>query len=136
MQTTIIATKMMNGRLVERKFNQLAWDMAGKDKNGWAAKDEQKVVAAIPLPPKGETKPQVVTPVPKLEVKQVTEIDQVIKNEFMTIAGKVGKGMIKDFFDKQNPAVPYSNSANIIEIRNLLASYLNYDIKKLNEAFR
>lgn len=134
MQRTIIATKMISGRLVERKFDQRAWDLAGKDKNGWIEKVEQKLVSDIPLPPKGETKVQTVVATPKESVKEVKEVDQMIKNEFMTIASKIGKGMIKDYFDKEE--VVYSNATNIIEIRQLLATHLNYDIKKLNEAFR
>lgn len=134
MQTTIIATKTFNGRLVERKFGQYAWELLGNDKGGWVAKTDHSVIASIPLPPKGETKTQVVTAAPKVQTPSVPEVSQEVKNEFMTLASKIGKGNIKDYFDKEQ--VVYSNTANIIEIRTQLATVLNYDIKKLNEAFQ
>lgn len=133
MKRTIIATKLFNGRLVERKFNEFSWDLLGENKNGWTAKDELKVTASIPLPPKGETA-QVIKPEPKIEAPVVNEVPQEVKNEFMTLSSKIGKGAIKDYFDKVG--VTYSNTANIIEIRTQLASVLNYNIEKLSEAFK
>ena len=133
MQTTIIAEKTINGRVVTRKFDRRSWELAGNDKNGWKEKSDQVVISSIPLPPKGETK-IVVSPEPVTVAPVVNEVSQVVKNEFMTLASKIGKGNIKDYFDKVG--VTYSNTANIIEIRTQLAEVLNYDIKKLNESFK
>lgn len=133
MQTTVIATKMMNGRVVTRKFGKYSWDLLGKDKNGWVENPSETIQPDIILPPKGETKAPV-----KIEVKapepEIIEIDQLTKNEFTNAVSKIGKGNIKDYFDKAG--VVYSNTSNIIEIRTQLAVLLNYDIKKLNEAFK
>ena len=134
MQTTIIAIKTINGKTVERKFNSYGWGLLGKDKNGWIEKSDQVVNSSIPLPPKGETKTIKIEAAAKPSVLVVKEIEQEVKNEFMTAASKIGKGNIKDYFDKEQ--IVYSNSANIIEIRTQLATVLNYDLKKLNETFK
>jgi hypothetical protein len=125
---TIIATKKMNGRLVERKFTEYEWELAGNDKNGWEAKPDHTLIASLPLPPKGETikKPEQVMPVQ-------SEVAQEIKNQFSTLAGKISKGSIKDYFDKES--IKYSNTANIIDIRTQLGNELNYNIEKLNSIF-
>jgi len=134
MQTTIIATKTINGRAVERKFNSYSWSLLGNNKEGWVEKTNQTVIASIPLPPKGETKTIKVEPSINVPEITVQEVDQITKNEFMTLASKIGKGNIKDYFDKNS--IVYSNTANIIEIRTQLATVLNYNIDKLNEAFK
>lgn len=122
---------MMNGRLVERKFTEHSWELAGNDKNGWIQKADQNLIASIPLPPKGESKPIIVKPEQVAPIQ--SDVKQEVKNEFMTLASKLSKGAIKDFFDKEN--IKYSNTANIIDIRTQLGNELNYDIEKLNKAF-
>jgi len=132
MTQTLIATKTFKGRVVERKFTEYEWGLLGNDTNGWVKKTDQIVLASIPLPPRGETK-QVVVPNPKPVEVVINEIPQSVKNEFMTLASKLGKGTIKDYFDANQ--IVYSNTANIIDIRTQLGTVLNYDIKKLNEIF-
>lgn len=132
MTQTLIATKTFKGRVVERKFTEYEWGLLGNDTNGWVKKTDQVVLASIPLPPKGETK-QIIIADPKPAEIVIEDVKQTIKNDFMTAASKLSKGNIKDYFDANK--IIYSNAANIIEIRTQLASVLNYDIKKLNEAF-
>lgn len=123
---------MISGRLVERKFTEYNWDLIGTDKNGWVLKTEQTVTASISLPPKGQVvvpeikKPEQVMPI-------ISTVAQEVKNEFMTLAGKLSKGVIKDYFDRE--LIVYSNTANIIDIRTQLGNELNYSIGKLNEIF-
>jgi hypothetical protein len=132
MTRTVIATKKMNGRLVERQFTEHAWELAGNDKNGWELKPDLNAIATIPLPTKGETeKPKIEKPAQVLPVK--SEVAQEVKNQFMTLAAKLSKGVIKDYFDRES--IVYSNTANIIDIRTQLGNEMNYNIEKLNAAF-
>ena len=123
---------MISGRLVERKFTEYNWDLIGTDKNGWVLKTEQTVNSDIPLPKKGETT-QVVIAKPEQVMPIISTVAQEVKNEFMTLAGKLSKGVIKDYFDRER--IVYSNTANIIDIRTQLGNELNYSIGKLNEIF-
>jgi len=123
---------MISGRLVERKFTEYNWDLIGTDKNGWVLKTEQTVNSDIPLPKKGETN-QVVIAKPEQVMPIISTVAQEVKNEFMTLAGKLSKGVIKDYFDRE--LIVYSNTANIIDIRTQLGNELNYSIGKLNEIF-
>lgn len=132
MTRTVIATKMISGRLVERKFTEYNWDLIGVDKNGWVLKTEQTVNSDIQLPPKGQVvkaeikKPEQVMPI-------ISTVAQETKNEFATQASKLSKGVIKDYFDREK--IIYSNTANIIDIRTQLGNELNYNIEKLNQIF-
>lgn len=132
MTRTVIATKKISGRLVERKFTEYEIQLLGNDMNGWEIKPDHLIAANIPLPPKGQAKPE---PIKKPEqVMPVTsEVKQEVKNEFNTLASKLSKGVIKDYFDSSS--VTYSNTANIIDIRTQLGNVLNYDIEKLNTIF-
>lgn len=122
----------MNGRIVERQFTEHAWELAGNDKNGWTLKPDLNAIAAIPLPPKGEAeKPKIEKPAQVMPIQ--SEVAQEVKNEFMTLAAKLSKGVIKDYFDKHS--IVYSNTANIIDIRTQLGNELNYNIEKLNANF-
>lgn len=150
-----------NGRGEKRRFTRISWDLLGKNKEGWTELPDTVIQNQIDSPAKPSTgnKTQVientataeknnqvieniVVSAAKEEAANVVEsetgspsITKEQKDEFLKAAQGLKKGDIKDFFDKQNPAVEYSNSWKPQAFIEKLAEYLNYDIVELQKAF-
>jgi hypothetical protein len=146
----------------KRRFTRMSWNLlkAGKDgsKDGWRELPDTiihntvqpKTVIEKPATGNGSKTAQIIDNTvtsKKDEVidNVVTKKDNTVivsvpvtddqKAEFNKSADGLKKGDIKDFFDRQNPKVEYSNGWKPSLFIEKLGEHLNYDIVALQKAF-
>lgn len=145
----IIATKTIKGNQYKQRFSELAWARMGVNKNGWATESSQSITnSPTQKPSTGQKITNVLSDEPKKDDSQpivdvnkepasqpIVDVDAAKKAEFMSAIEGLNKGAIKDFFDRQDPIVGYSNTANLNTLKNQLGAHLNFDLVQLQEKF-
>lgn len=144
----------------KRRFTRMSWDLlkTGKDgtKDGWKELPDTIIhntvqkTDVISKPSTGsktqiiqntitDKKDQVIDNkagvVDNKDVIIKTPATDAQKSEFFKAAEGLKKGDIKDYFDKQDPAIEYSNSWKPNAFIEKLGEHLNYDIVELQKAF-
>lgn len=132
-----------------RKFNLLEWDLLGKNKNGWEMIQDQKATSNVDVkikPSTGEKKESSGEQFVSNEIAsgQEQEAENISKDEdeqkhkdeinsFLIATEGFTKGVIKDFFDKNN--IKYDNNAKLDELKIKLGEHLKWNVESLAENF-
>jgi hypothetical protein len=149
-----IAFKTVKGKVLKQRFTDHQWDLLGVNKNGWEKQNADQVVTATVKPSTGqriqnvtsqnEQKDQVIDDVNKKKDQVIDQKTNKKEEEFLKHIEGFNKGIIKDFFDKENEdnaentefvKIEYSNKASLPDLKKQLAEYLKHDIKLLQEKF-
>ena len=137
----IIAYK--DGR--SKRFSPVAWDLMGKNKNGWSEVETSTTTSNIitdklpsAIPPTGEKETLTVQVVENVIAQVVNEIKEIETTstdaDFIALAKEhLSKNKIKDLFDAEN--VAYKTSDNTDALITLLSKHLNNDIELLKSKF-
>lgn len=144
----------INRRGVKRPFTRIAWDLLGKNKEGWTEVKEQPITNVIyqKLQSRPNTGEQKIENVAKTKIQAEEPAGQKIENvlgnvvtqepateevrqQFFAAAKGLNGGKIKDYFDSATPRIEYSKKSQPIELVSKLGEVLNYDIVALQKLF-
>lgn len=134
-------------------FSDLAWQLLGKNKNGWVAQETTAKISnsvEVPVNNGANTTPPDMGVNDKEELEKKETIDNNAEpkkevevpaenntnpkeSEFLTAVAGISRAAIKDYFDKNN--VKYKNKSDDKALQAQLAKHLNYDIVELQKAF-
>jgi len=133
---------------MKRRFTQSCWDLVGPNKNGWTLMEDSvisNVLDSVEKPSTGQKtilnsnmenilieKPILNPNIENILIEKKTNADAEI---FIKAAEGLKRGDIKDFFDKQTPAVVYKNNSNAKDLITHLGEFLNFDIVELQKNF-
>lgn len=155
---SIIARK---GKL-QKTFSDLSWENLGENKNGWeevkSGSTTSNITAkAVATPPTGQVEKKEV-PVANATTSDISKKEEAPKTEntngpsqeeklekfleeskatFSESVKELGitKGLIKDYFDKEENAVAYKASDSLDVLIGLLFEHLNGDVELLKSKF-
>lgn len=134
-----------NGK--KRFFTQRSWDLLGRDKNGWVALPDVQIENKLSKPnlqkpDTGDKKTQTIEN--KLDAKNKPDAkakDKVLvskeqKEDFRNAAKGLNKTDIKDYFDRQFPAVEYKADAGLPALVDQLGDQLKWDVVEVEKQFK
>lgn len=153
----------VNSKGQKQTFSDLAWKLLGKNTGDWKEVANQTISNTANRPNMG---PQTISNTAGKSKEELEEASRVAafdkkfnsgtavndkedadedggktkedpkKEEFNKALEGISNSVIKEFFDKQDPKVTYSNKKQDAGmIKPLLADYLKYDIVALQKAF-
>ena len=153
----------VNSKGQKQTFSDLAWKLLGKNTGDWKEVANQSISNTVTRPNMG---PQTISNTAGKSKEEIEEAARVAafdkkfnsgtdnsneedseeegkktktdtgKEEFNKALEGISNSVIKEFFDKQDPKVTYSNKKQDAGmIKPLLADYLKYDIVALQKAF-